>query len=203
MYYHAAKDIVTQYTIDNAPYGLARTMEGQLVVLMRGLPGSGKTKFAAELQYYATVNNLQCVRVSADTQFRSRTGAYFDKNHLKTAHAMCRVRFDQALTSNMDIVIVDNTNIKEVEFKHYMDGARDRKAFVLVVQFRCVNEEEAIDLGQRSVARLGLEDGFLRKKFKAYDQEYFQRFFYARGRDPSRHIIIVDPEEDCDDPNRY
>jgi len=97
------------------------------VIIMRGVPGSGKTTLTL---YLEAEYGMPAVICSADHFF------YFDKPHnpinykfnpklLGAAHDKCRENFKEALASGEALVIVDNTNIKLREFQWYIKFATD------------------------------------------------------------------------------
>jgi len=84
------------------------------VVIMRGLPGSGKsTKSRA---YGGTI-------VSADDYFMQDGEYVFDPVKLPQAHAKCRQQFEEALKRGDPLVVVDNTNIQEGQYEPYKEMA--------------------------------------------------------------------------------
>lgn len=84
------------------------------VIIMSGLPGSGKSTFAKAMQ-----DKHGHVIVSADHYFE-RDGEYkFDPSKLSEAHQECFRMFVSALHSGKD-VIVDNTNLSAWEVSPYM-----------------------------------------------------------------------------------
>lgn len=88
-------------------------------IIMRGVPGSGKTTMAKKL----AAEIPGCVIVSADDWFTGADGVYrFRPDQLKIAHETCRELFAKALLARAS-VIVDNTNTQRWEFKSYVDAA--------------------------------------------------------------------------------
>ena len=79
---------------------------------MSGLPGSGKSRCADEMQGSKQI-------VSADDFFVGRDGYVFDKTKLADAHGMCLRRFVVAVMERFDLVVVDNTNTEVVEIAPY------------------------------------------------------------------------------------
>lgn len=199
MRYQLAEDIVDNMIGANRE-NFFPGWEGQLVLIMRGLPGSGKTTFAAEVQYHATIRGLQCVICSADHQFRNRLGDRYVPAHLGVAHAACRTRFQDAVRRALtDIIIVDNCNIREDEFMQYVNFANDHRIRFRVVQFECPSPEVAVELGRRSSA--GIDGEYMRRRFDQYDQQYFQGYFARRGIAQDDRIFLVDPEQREDEDN--
>jgi len=96
------------------------------VIVMRGVPGSGKTTAAMEIvKSYVAYGSYRHKIVSADAYFvRLGNGRYaFDASLLSQAHAECFKSFIEALQRKTDLVIVDNTNSTAVEMAPYMLGA--------------------------------------------------------------------------------
>jgi predicted kinase len=89
------------------------------IVIMRGIPGSGKTKYVHEV----FPNAFVC---SAD-HFFMRGGEYkFDRNKLSEAHGSCLRKFVDAIAVNTNnptvinpVIVVDNTNTSVVEIAPY------------------------------------------------------------------------------------
>ena len=95
------------------------------IVLLMGLPGSGKTTWA-ERQNGAHI-------ISADDFFLYRP---FDPRLLPEAHAQCLVRFTRAVSGvePHGLIIVDNTNTTLVELAPYVALAQ-AYGHVLEVRF--------------------------------------------------------------------
>lgn len=91
------------------------------VLVLRGLPGSGKSTFVEKLPKYSHHYTV----VSAD-HFFTRTGSYvFDPKKLGEAHAEC---FRYALKvlqgpECYNVLVVDNTNISSWEPSPYVQAA--------------------------------------------------------------------------------
>ena len=93
------------------------------LILLRGLPGSGKTTLAKFLE-----NGLaDCVAISADDYFtNTRTGDYnFDINKLHLAHEYCRIHTRSAMVIDTESIVVHNTNTTSKEMKPYFDLAEE------------------------------------------------------------------------------
>lgn len=83
----------------------------RVCVLMRGLPGSGKSFLAEEL-VARTVKNTKDHIFSADKFFIDRDGRYkFDPSKLKYAHEQSQLNFTQHASKGWSPLIVDNTNM--------------------------------------------------------------------------------------------
>lgn len=106
------------------------------VIIMRGIPGSGKSTYIKEHLSEALV-------CSADDYFEE-LAALNDTSYLEEfkiylvprAHAFCRDSFNHA-TEVMDepLVVVDNTNIRNWEYEEdYVDSALRRGYEVQIVE---------------------------------------------------------------------
>lgn len=88
----------------------------RLVILMRGVPGSGKSTVAAALVRWLEAAGLTVRVVSAD---RHMVGKKHNDENLREAHRLCRADFDEAVEGGVGVVIVDNTNIEPKHYAHY------------------------------------------------------------------------------------
>jgi predicted kinase len=84
------------------------------VIVLQGLPGSGKSTFTRE---------LGGVVVSADDTFETPEGYRFDPARISEAHNSCFRAFIEAVQAGKPLVIVDNTNTSVAEMAPYMLGA--------------------------------------------------------------------------------
>jgi predicted kinase len=84
------------------------------VVILRGIPGSGKSTRAEE----AYSGHEVC---SADDYFRNFYGVYkFDARALPAAHRACLLKFEALLIAGTEhIIVVDNTNLTAAEIAPY------------------------------------------------------------------------------------
>jgi predicted kinase len=85
------------------------------LVVLRGLPGSGKSTVAKQL------GGLVC---SADDYFM-RDGEYkFDPFLLGKAHKDCRDTVELAMYNDHQLIVLDNTNTQKWEYEAYLDLAK-------------------------------------------------------------------------------
>jgi len=142
-----------------------------VIVILRGLSGSGKTTFANELAYCVTRHSLRCEICSADDFFYDMSGIYtFDKSQLKTVHKECHDRFTATMKRGVDCIIIDNTNINMWEFAEYeLDGRQGGYRFKYV-EFECENFQHARILLNRTNHDIDLE--VLERKFKAFKNQH-------------------------------
>ncbi|KXJ22434.1 NEDD4-binding protein 2 [Exaiptasia diaphana] len=90
---------------------------GKVIVIMRGLPGSGKSSFARAIKGNGVI-------YSTDDYFM-RNGQYqFDIAYLGEAHEWNQIRAREAMKSGISPVIIDNTNIQAWQMKPYVSMAQ-------------------------------------------------------------------------------
>jgi len=87
----------------------------KLMIIMRGVPGSGKTTKAK------TYGGVIC---SADHYFMKKGQYNFDRTKLGQAHADCRKHCYEAMMSCTPIIVIDNTNTTKREYSGYVEMAK-------------------------------------------------------------------------------
>jgi tRNA uridine 5-carbamoylmethylation protein Kti12 len=165
-----------------------------LVVILRGMPGSGKTSFARFMKLYATSRGLSARRCSADRYFDRLTGFNFNAAELSEAHQQCKQRFDDFIQAGVDVVIVDNTNIRRDEFEYYQTHARCIR-FCQVVSFICTSVHEAVWLNSRSLHKL--PDNAVHRRFYEYEHanHYLRDIPYMYWIESHSFDGIIDDDE--------
>lgn len=99
----------------------------QELVLVRGLPGTGKTTLAKAMGYF---------HVEADQFFTDDYGQYnYDQSLIHEAHAWCRNACLTALSASHAVsVVVSNTFTRLAEMQPYFDIAKQLNIPVRVIE---------------------------------------------------------------------
>lgn len=84
------------------------------VIIIRGLPGSGKSTFAKLLC------QGDAIKISMD-DFWTRDGQpySFDQSKIPEAIAWTHQQFQRAMDNDIDLIIVDNTHTREFEYRWF------------------------------------------------------------------------------------
>ena len=91
--------------------------QDKLLLLVRGLPGAGKTTLAETL---AALNKSRSVICAADEHFEQKDGSYkFVGSELPLAHTKCRQKAVTAMRGACPLVIVTNTFTTDAELDPY------------------------------------------------------------------------------------
>jgi tRNA uridine 5-carbamoylmethylation protein Kti12 len=92
------------------------------LILLRGVPGSGKTTLG-NIILFNTQSNIQDV-LSADNFFVNEKGEYiFDSSKLKEAHNDCQVKCAERMRNQFSKIVVANTFTQEWEIEPYFTMA--------------------------------------------------------------------------------
>ena len=111
------------------------------LILLRGVPGSGKTTFANVILQQPN-NNPQEI-LSADDFFEGENGEYnFDPTKLKEAHNYCQFRCSERMRQQKVRIVVANTFTQEWEMDEYFKMAEryNYRVHTIIVENRHGNE---------------------------------------------------------------
>lgn len=100
---------------------------GLVLVLLRGLPGSGKSFLARTLQE----DNPSGIILSTDDYFYINGQYQFDVKYLGEAHEWNQNRAKEAFEKKVSPIIIDNTNLQAWEMKPYVSLSQKHKYKVL------------------------------------------------------------------------
>jgi predicted kinase len=114
--------------------------EGDLI-LLRGLPGSGKTLLASII--LQNPSGLEPEVLSADDFFTDENGNYnFDGSKIKEAHNYCQFRCSERMRQQKARIVVANTFTQEWEMDVYFDMAKryNYRVHTVIVENRHGNQ---------------------------------------------------------------
>ena len=108
----------------------------KLCCVLKGVPGSGKSTKARQIVAEATKNNQTSLICSTDDFFVEHgNGIYkFEASLLGKAHNQNYKKFCKAIDEGIEIVIVDNTNIKVRDFKPYVLYANNSGYEIVLIE---------------------------------------------------------------------
>jgi len=113
------------------------------VIILRGLPGSGKSTWIAK--------NTPEAEICSSDHFMMEDGVYkFDRNKLPKSHAQCLQKYVELVRSSRKRIVVDNTNISIYEIAPYYQVASAYNHRVRIVTLK-VSVETSI---QRNIHRV-------------------------------------------------
>lgn len=109
-------------------------------IILRGLPGSGKSHLAKLI-----VNHAEGVyRLCSADDFFVRDGKYkFDGSRIGLAHDYCWRSFVEGINLKLNI-IVDNTNTTKKEYERYVDYAKNNGYIVSIVTVDTLLSDEEL-----------------------------------------------------------
>jgi tRNA uridine 5-carbamoylmethylation protein Kti12 len=108
----------------------------KIVIINRGIPASGKSTFSKKLLSMAKEKKLKAIVCSTDNFFTIHKHYNFDLCNLKTNHELNQKKFMDALKNNFNLVICDNTNIKEWEMEPYINLAKEYNYHTILLDFK-------------------------------------------------------------------
>jgi predicted kinase len=114
--------------------------QGELI-LLRGLPGSGKTTLAKIILQLRSTDEPEIL--SADDFFEDKEGDYnFDPTKLKEAHNYCQFRCSERMRQQKAKIVVANTFTQEWEMDEYFKMAEryNYRVHTVIVENRHGNE---------------------------------------------------------------
>ncbi|KAJ8525939.1 hypothetical protein ON010_g15219 [Phytophthora cinnamomi] len=135
-----------------------------VVVILRGIPGSGKSTLRREIEAICRHGGVAFTACSADFFFETPRGYVFDARKLGAAHSKCRGDFTRAVHGEIPrnqgagkqrrphqhVVLVDNTSTQRWEYEPYEDIARSSGCRVHIVEMKCPDVLSAYRMGQRN-----------------------------------------------------
>lgn len=158
--------------------------KSQVLFIMRGLPGSGKSTIVQMIKQ----KYKRAVVCSADSYFMNENGNYvFDSSKLHQAHQECKDKATGACANGASVVIIDNTNIKWWEIRPYVVIAAEFCYTVVIVEpqtwWKFIPEE----LAARNKRKIDVV--ILESKVKAFKNIIPLYYGWFLNRKDSRRLI--------------
>lgn len=134
----------------------------KILIILRGLPGSGKSHLAVGLTdvTLGPGNNSQHI-LSTDDYFIQNRRYVFDPSKLQEAHEWNHRRAFQAMSRGLSPVIIDNTNTQMWEMKPYAMMATDYGYMIEILEpdtWWCFNDKELARRNSHGVPRAKIKD---------------------------------------------
>jgi tRNA uridine 5-carbamoylmethylation protein Kti12 len=105
------------------------------VVIFRGISGSGKSCLKTVLEEMCAEAGVTIAIHSTD-DYHMVDGEYkFNRKQLGYFHSLNKKAFEKSIADGIDIVGCDNTNLKQREYKAYIEAGRAVDADVVAVVF--------------------------------------------------------------------
>ena len=146
----------------------------KLMVILKGLPGSGKTTIAKNIKKIYP----DTVICSADYYFVSDGLYKKDKEKLNDAHTKCQQEANYAMIKNANVIVIDNTNIRHWQSVPYLKLCKKYKYLVLYIEPQTPWCFDTAELAVKTDRKLG--EDFLTKMLNSYQANrptYYAWFF--------------------------
>jgi broad-specificity NMP kinase len=129
--------------------------------ILRGLPGVGKDIVAGFLD-----SATAPVILSTDNYFIQEGKYNFDKTKLAEAHKATFELFKKAVNDGTPFIVVNNTNIKQFHYYHYLDYAQRHDYLVSLVTIPH-NDVSNKELAERNIH--GVDQDTIRRMRQAFE----------------------------------
>ena len=107
----------------------------KVALISRGIPGSGKSTFNRIFKEVCEQNGY-AISIHSTDDYHMVDGKYvFQMDKLAWFHKRNYKAFSKSISDGVDVVVVDNTNLKAKEYKDYVTVATDFGYPVVAVRF--------------------------------------------------------------------
>lgn len=139
----------------------------KVLVIMRGIPGCGKSYLAKRvLECTIGFNSDYHLHILSTDDYFCQNGTYrFDPNKLSDAHGWNHNRTFQALSRGYSPVIIDNTNTQMWEMKPYAMMATDYGYIIEILEpdtHWCFHDKELVKRNTHGVSKAKIQEMLVR-----------------------------------------
>lgn len=139
------------------------------VQIQRGIQGSGKSTKANLLLNEAKSCGKSVGICSADNFFLKNDGSYdFNVRLLSEAHKYCLEKFVDLIFNNVELIIVDNTNIKINDFELYIKIAHSAGYSINVQELKPRDNTELEMWAKRCIHNVPIET--VKKRWSMWEE---------------------------------
>lgn len=136
-------------------------MAMNILILVRGISGSGKTFYVNKYHFYTE-------KFEADDWFIDENHHYsFDSEELNNAHSYCRINTEYAMRQNKQVV-VSNTFTRMWELKPYLELALKYNYIVKIVETDTPWRYNAEECANRNIHNVPIET--IRKQLQRFEK---------------------------------
>ncbi|XP_013390647.1 2',3'-cyclic-nucleotide 3'-phosphodiesterase isoform X1 [Lingula anatina] len=132
---------------------IAYIKRSQVVFIMRGVAGSGKTTLAKLIKK----KYKHSVCCTSDDFFMHGSVYMFDISLLNEAHAACQQKALDALASGAPVVIIDSTNLKQRKTQQYVELAHKFNYHVILVTPKTLWNKDKNELFKKNTHNVPLD----------------------------------------------
>ncbi|GIY43388.1 NEDD4-binding protein 2-like 2 [Caerostris darwini] len=171
---------------------LIRNGKYRSMIILRGLPGSGKSYLA---KYLASLDD-HCIILSTDDFFNCNGKYVFDWTRLEAAHNWNQRRAKQAVLDGRGPIIIDNTNIEVWEMMPYVSMAKQFGYCLEILEPGTPWKFKVSALAAKNTH--GVRKEKIAKMLAKYqyniDADYFKKFDFKTDLN-NDHKSVFDPKE--------
>jgi predicted kinase len=108
------------------------------VIILRGLPGSGKSTYVSDrVAIHKGFRTAAPLVINADS-FLMEDGEYFyTAERSRDAHLQCMREFVSGVVARHELIFVDNTNTSALEMVPYIKVAEAHRYEVSIIKMKC------------------------------------------------------------------